>query len=85
VEILPVPPQIDDWVPHELARAVKGHVSAALHLEDLYAPSLELRWRERETAGPGAAPDRDHRIVLHQEEEIIRDFPGNALPAEGPL
>ena len=85
VEIFPVLAQVEDRISHELARPVVGHVAAALDLRDLEPAPLELRRGERQAARAGAAPQRDHRLVLHQEQEILVPLSRHPLPAEGSL
>ena len=85
VQVLPVLPEVEDRVADELARAVVGHVPAALDLGHLDPAPLELGRRERQAGRPGAAAQGDHRLVLDQQQEVVPALAGHALPAERAL
>src|SRR4051812_26011341 len=78
-------PQVDDRIAHQLTGAVVGDVSSTLHFEYLYATSLQLGGPEWEARGTGSAAQRDDRVMLHQEEQVLGDVACNAAAAEVPL
>ncbi len=76
--------EVQDRIPHELARAVEGDVPAALHLEDLHAALAQRVRRKREAGLLRATAERDDGVVLHEQEEVLGQLaglPGAAEPA----
>ena len=72
VQVLPVLPEIDDGVAHQLAGAVERDVTAALDLEHLDPAPLQLCSWQRQALCPGSPAQRHHRVVLHQQEDVLR-------------
>ena len=65
VKVLLVSLEIDDRIANELARPVKGDVSATLDIEQLHATLRELLRRCQHVSILRRASERDHSGMLH--------------------
>src|SRR5919112_6433640 len=57
---------------------MKGGVPATLHLKEVYAALGQGAAAEREALSTGGTPEGDHRLVLHQEEKVVRQLSGKS-------
>lgn len=62
--------EVEDGVADDLARAVKGDVSAAVAFEKLDAALLQQIGRADHIRSLGVAAERDNRRVLEQKEDV---------------
>src|ERR1700730_19247045 len=85
MEVLPMLPEIQNGIAHQLPGTVKGHVAAAFDLEHPDAAAHQLRPGQGETGGPGASSQGNHRLVLNQEQDIVRSLAVYPLSAETAL
>jgi hypothetical protein len=85
VQVLSMFPEVDDWVPHQLTRTMKGDVPTALDIEDLQTSGFQVGARQRQAARPDAASERNDRLMLDQEQDVFRDLTRNTLPAKTAL
>jgi hypothetical protein len=71
--------EIEHRIANELARSVKGHVTAALHLEKLDAARAEEVRTRYQILLLRRATESYHWRMLHEEKNILRDRAGNTL------
>src|ERR1019366_3035418 len=60
--------QGEDWIGHQLARAVIGDLAAAFDPDQLDAPSLELPGRRTNVALVGVSAEGQDRWMLEEQE-----------------
>src|SRR4051812_16613932 len=60
-------------------------ISASLDFVLLHPPAIQLGGTERQALGSGSATQRNHWLVLDEEQQIIRQFPGNPLSRQASL
>jgi hypothetical protein len=77
VQVLLVSSQIDYGVTHELTRAVKGDVTTPLDLVHLDSSRGQGAAGEMEVSLLRRSPERDHRWMLDQQQEILRQLAGD--------
>src|SRR5437867_187099 len=82
MQIPPPSVQVEYRIADQLSRSMQRHVAAALDLEDLQAVLRQHAARERKARGLGAAPQRHDRLVLHQEQQVLRQLTGTPAAAE---
>jgi hypothetical protein len=89
VQVLPVALEVEDRIPDELARAVKGDISPALDLKQVHASSSQEFRRGEKMRRLCPATKRDHGRMLNEQQDIIADLSGDhpsrdlALELEG--
>src|SRR5262249_44776918 len=84
VQVGPVLGELIDGISHELAGTVERHVASALDLERLDTSLFEQAPR-RERVLPGAAAECNNRRVLHQQQKVLIQGPGDAPRGERSL
>src|SRR5262249_11406548 len=85
VQILRVPLEIDDRIADQLPRPMERDVAAALHLEVLHAARREHARARDEMLRLRRAPHRDHRRMLHEQEDVPSDLPRHPPARRGAL
>ncbi len=76
--------KIEDGIGDQLAGAVKGHVAAAVDLEQLHAALGQKLRRRQHVIELGIAAQRDDRRVLQQQQRVF-DAAGLAHLLQGAL
>ena len=72
MNVTPIRLQVDDWIAHDLAGSVKGHVTAAAGLVNIN-PELRQVFRSGDDVRPAAVAlyaKRDDRWMLEQQKQI---------------
>jgi len=69
--------ELQDRVRHELAGPVVGHLTTALHADDLDAAPTQLRRPRQDVRLVGLATERQDRVVL-EEQQLVGGLPGDA-------
>jgi hypothetical protein len=85
VQVFPVLPQIQNWIAHQLSRAMKRHVPTALNLELLDTAARQLGCAQGQTPGLSAATQRDDGLVFNQEQQIVFELTGKPPLSQGSL
>ena len=62
--------EIDDEIPHQLTRRVKGHIPPSRDFVEFHLTTDQFLPGYEKVLGPAAPAKRDHREVLKQEKAI---------------
>src|SRR5438128_697590 len=62
--------QIKNGIRNQLSRTVEGHIPAAVTFKRLDAAFSQLFRSNQDIRSPGIAPQRDHRRVLKEQQDV---------------
>jgi len=72
MDIEGMPVQIEDRIADELSGTVVRYIPAAVRVDDLDARGFDHRLVAQQVIVTATAPDRDHRLMLGQDQRVIR-------------